>query len=204
MKTLMRCVAIILVLPTLCLAEGATSQPVDQTAALRTDDLVKVTLKNLFGNGTATVLKRRVDGDGKIGLPYVGRVEIKEKTLADATRAIVKEYSDRKMATGVTMARAESADAATIKSGPIARDEYVEFILWDLDAPGKMTRKVLQVNGDGEIDLPIAGKVKVDGLEESAAEKAIVRVYFDKNIIRDPPICIRRVTQAEENTPDEQ
>ncbi len=178
------------------------TNPATQGAPVQMNDLLEISVSHLFSTTQPTTIKKRVDSSGQIRLPYLGRLDVKGKTLLDIADTINQEYAQayiiRDAKTRVI--RIESGSAPSIRSGPIQSGDYLEFTMWGLRAGSEPTRKVLQVDAKGEIALPLLGKFKIKGMDANSAEVAIERAYkpyHDRNKIDAPVVCIRRISQSE-------
>jgi protein involved in polysaccharide export with SLBB domain len=61
------------------------------------DELVTVSVMDLTGAGVETVKTARVDAEGKISLPYVGRIKAAGLSSADFEQAVAKAYEEKKV-----------------------------------------------------------------------------------------------------------
>jgi protein involved in polysaccharide export with SLBB domain len=177
-------------------ADGAKVQPVEQKSAVIPDDLLKVTISDLIAPGIETRKEVRVDPAGKISLPLVGRIGVKDLSLPEAQRAVQKAYRDANLLQNaqVEVVRLESGKHPSLKSGPIAVGEAVEFEIADLEGPGKVSKQRLTVGEDGRVALPqLAKPVDVAGLTEAEAEQAIVRAYRDADVVVNAKVSVRRL-----------
>jgi beta-lactamase regulating signal transducer with metallopeptidase domain len=64
---------------------------------IKNGDLVAVSVMDLVGPGVETVKTARVDGDGHISLPYIGRVNAAGLTPSDLEKAIAKEFREQNL-----------------------------------------------------------------------------------------------------------
>jgi beta-lactamase regulating signal transducer with metallopeptidase domain/protein involved in polysaccharide export with SLBB domain len=86
-----------------------------------------------------------------------------------------------------------SSAAATTKPDEfaIAVGDLVQVTVFDLEGPGKQTVKNSRVNGAGEITVPFVDKgIRVTGLGELEAQKAIQKAYRDSQLIENPHVAV--------------
>jgi protein involved in polysaccharide export with SLBB domain len=91
-------------------------------------------------------------------------------------------------ATGPATEPAESAVTpedlvADVKDYEIQPNDLVSVEVGELQGPGTKSVKTARVSQTGMISLPFIGQIKVGGLDDMAAEKAIAKAYQDKNIL---------------------
>jgi protein involved in polysaccharide export with SLBB domain len=142
--------------------------------------------------------KARVGADGTVGLPLIGTVTVDGLSEAKAVDAIVKALRDNNVAASamVSVLRLESADRANVKIGPVAPGEVLRVSLMDLAGPGVETVKTAKVAANGQIAMPLAGAIKVDGLTEADAARAIAKAYADKHLISGAQVTVLKVNGA--------
>jgi protein involved in polysaccharide export with SLBB domain len=79
------------------LLDDPSSQPTDQI--IEVGDTLTVSIELLLGEGVGpTVVTPRVDKNGKIKLPFIDPLTVKEKTTEQAAEAITQAYKAAKMA----------------------------------------------------------------------------------------------------------
>jgi protein involved in polysaccharide export with SLBB domain len=157
-------------------------------------DLLDVTIWELAGPATPTRLDVRVDDDGRAAFPYVGPTKLAGLSEAAAAEAVVKRYREAHLIQNpiLSLSRARSADASDVKRGPVARGDVLRVSVWELNGPGVETRKVVKVDDEGKVTLPLID-VKVEGLREADVPAAIAKAYREQNLIAHAMVAALKV-----------
>ncbi len=184
---------------TLLVFVARADDAVDQKGPAQTNDLLNIAVTGLIGPGLKTSFKKRVDGNGEISMPLIGKIDVNGKKLADVQDAVNNAYNKAQLirAAAAQVTREEVAANASIKCGVIAKGDHLEFRIWDLKGPQQETAEVMEVDEKGEINLPIAGKINLVGKDEADAEKAIQKIYRDKQLLAAAMVCVRRISENE-------
>jgi protein involved in polysaccharide export with SLBB domain len=92
-----------------------------------------------------------VDGNGKITLPRIGEVEVKDLTPSDIVVSVRNTCRDQELIheADVSVVLVEPAERATVKSGPLGVGDVLLVRLWDVDAPETETSLALRVPDTG-------------------------------------------------------
>ena len=183
------------------IGEEAATQPVAADPAiaepkrpLEPHDLVRISVLDVVGPGVTIDYVARLDPDGLVRLPLVGRQRLKGLTRADAAGRLKTAYHDVEMIRNaiVRIALLEPAARATMRSGPIQTGDTVEIHLWELWAPNTEDTLSLVVT-EGQVGLPLVGKVKLAGMSEADAADHVQKVYLDRQIMRSLNVTVLRV-----------
>ncbi|HEY7119117.1 MAG TPA: polysaccharide biosynthesis/export family protein [Tepidisphaeraceae bacterium] len=104
-------------------------------------DLLSLVIYDMMSPGVPTRFDARVT-DGAIGVPLLGALRVVDLTEADAIEAIRKRLRGAHLIAEsvVSLHRAQSADQADVKLGPIARGDVLRIGIASLDAPGRRDR----------------------------------------------------------------
>jgi protein involved in polysaccharide export with SLBB domain len=158
------------------------------------DDLLRVNILGATAAGGDTPFLVRVDPDGNITLPIGGAIKVAGLTLAVADATVARHLTDIQVLPNslVNIERLEEGQFASIRSGPIAPGNVVLLSVWDIVQPGVETRRVYHLSGNGEINAPGLGAVKVAGLTEAQSQAAIARLYHDNNLIPNAMVSVLR------------
>lgn len=162
-------------------------------------DLISVTIYDLVGPGKGATFPVRVDGDGKASLPHVGQVQVGGRTTDRAASAVSGAYRDAKLIENavVTVGVLESGSAATVKPGPLNRGDRLRITIYGLVAQLQQPTTVLAMIGDdGSIELPVAGELKLAGLTEAEADKAIATLYRERGAVQGAIVSVLRLAPA--------
>lgn len=175
------------------------AEPTTQDGRIEPNSLLRVTVKDWTGPGASSEFLRRVDPDGCITLPWVGKVEVGRLTAAEAARAVDQIYFEKNLieAANSSVARIQIGVKAALKPGPFEKGDYVHIQMWDLQGPGIETRLIEQVGDNGSVELPQNVKVKLLSLSDAQAEEAIAAAYRDAQLIARLQICVLRVSPQE-------
>jgi protein involved in polysaccharide export with SLBB domain len=148
-------------------------------------DLLEILILEPGGPGIST-FPSRIDQDGLVGLPYAGGLKLEGLSEAKAAQAIAKSYRDKSLIRTalVTVRRVQAAEHAEFKLGPITKGDILRLGIQDLTGQGVETIKVVKVDDQGAISLPLAGSVKIEGLSETGVSQAIARAYRDAHLIQ--------------------
>ncbi len=154
-------------------------------------------MKDWTGPGVKTEFLRRVDSDGYITLPWVGKLEVGGCTNADAARAVDQVYFEKNLihASNATVERIQIASDGKLEPGPFQKGDFVHIQMWELQGTGVETRLVMQIGNDGVLELPHKITVKAPGLSEAELEEAIAVAY--RELIARLQICVLRVSPEE-------
>ncbi len=180
-------------------APAPSTQPVLQEGPILADDLLRVSITDLNGPGIVTEILARVDGDGKISLPLVDQVNVKAMTLQEAANAVNKAYRVANLIPNLQskLERVESGTNPSMRTGPIAADDYVRIEITDLVGPGIVTTKKVQVSKDGTAKLPLVGAVSIVKLTEAQAAKAVQKAYRQAKLIPNAAVTVRRIREVD-------
>lgn len=156
-------------------------------------DLVVVTIHAMFGDKDA-IFERHVDGDGRIGLPWIGAVPVKGLSTDRAAAAVVAELGRTNVASNpiVTVGVLRSAADSHIRPGPIAPGAPLKISIWGLtgQGPDKASEVLAVVAGDGTVVLPLAGEVKLDGTGEAEADAMVKNKLKERGIVDDAVVTV--------------
>ena len=161
-------------------------------------DLLSVVVYELMGPGKRTEFRARVAADGSVGFPLVGAVAVDGLSEAKAADAMAKALHDQNLVASAIVAvqRLESADQANVKLGPIAPGEVLRISITELAGPGVESVKTVTVADNGQIAMPLAGAIKLEGLTEADAARAIAKAYRDKHLIAGAQVTVLKVNGA--------
>jgi len=162
-----------------------TTQPVSQLGPIVPGDWLHVSIIDLVGPGVATYRDLHVDEQGMIGMPMVKPIKVGQLTIGKAIEAIVKQYNKENLiqTAQVTVERWEAGARSNIGHGALKTGDFVRAIVVELRGPGTESVINTQIDEQGNIQLPVVGAVKLAGLSEATAGKAIDKAYHDGNII---------------------
>jgi protein involved in polysaccharide export with SLBB domain len=202
----MLAVVLTLALVTGCAAEKKTLAPTTAPAghaaqsdakadAIQAGDLLHIYIPDLTGPGRLTHKPMRVDESGIVSLPYVGTMRLSGLSLREAESAIDESYNRFGLQGRgkVSLDREESGRQPSIKPGAIAAGDVVRVQVLDLLGQGVWTTLLLHVSPAGEIGLVHLGQLRVAGLTELQAEKAIAEAYAQADILRNPQVNVLRI-----------
>jgi len=161
-------------------------------------DLLSVVVYELMGPGKRSEFQARVATDGAVGFPLVGTVAVDGLSEAKAADAMAKALHDQNLVASAIVAvrRLESADQANVKLGPVAPGEVLRISITELAGPGVESIKTVKVADNGQVAMPLAGAIKVEGLTEADAARAIAKAYRDKHLIAGAQVTVLKVNGA--------
>lgn len=161
-------------------------------------DLLALTVYDLMGPGKRSEFQARVGADGSVGFPLLGPVAVDGLSEAKAIDAIAKALRDNNLTTSamVSVRRLESADQANVKLGPVTPGEVLRISITELAGPGVESVKMVKVAENGQIAMPLAGAIKLDGLSEAEAARAIAKTYRDQHLISSAQVTVLKVNGA--------
>jgi RNA polymerase sigma factor (sigma-70 family) len=180
-------------------APVAPAQPVSQTDPIIPDDLLNVGISDLVGPGIETVKQCRVDPDTNITLPLVGAVSVKNMTLNQAELAAQNAYRTANLMPNaqIKITRVESGKSPSIHWARVGVGDFVRIDIEDLVGPGITTTVTDRVPQNGQISLPDAGPIKVQGMSETELTKAIQDLYRRQNIMSMAQVHVQRITEQQ-------
>lgn len=157
-------------------------------------DLLEILLPDWAGPNTITVRRVRVAQDGTVNL-YLFDVKLEGLTPAEApgviSRACISHFVE--CSGDAVVERIEKAADSKVQSGPLAKGDLIELSLGDVTGPGAVSDHYVRIEEDGTIPVPLLRSVKVAGLEEAAAERAIADKYRDENLITNAAVGVLKV-----------
>ncbi|MBA3405192.1 MAG: polysaccharide biosynthesis/export family protein [Gemmatimonadaceae bacterium] len=111
---------------------GSFRKSMMQPTKLKVGDLVAVSIMDLVGQGVKPVKTARVDGDGTIGLPYVGAVKASGLSPRELEKAVAQAFRDKKVVRDAIVVvsmpeRGESHQLSVPTSGPRDGSESSAF-----------------------------------------------------------------------------
>ena len=166
---------------------------------LHPGDVVEFTVYDLYGPGVATPLTVRLDEQGRVKLPMIDEVAVAGQTNDAAGLPVAKAYKAAQIVSGpmtVTVAIIATAAQMPVKPGPLARGDTLRLTVFDLTGPGKRTDADCAIAADGTITAPLAGQVKVAGLSDGDASRAIAKAYKDAQIITNASVIVLRTASG--------
>ena len=186
--------------PTPATAPAPTTQP----GRIGPGDLLVINVGDLTGPGSGAAKPVRIGADGTVGLLFLDQpFRVAGMTPADAEVAIGKVYCDENIIQqpNVYVRRLQVAASSVVPTtGPsatIGNFDLLRLAVWELEGPGTQTVRVTRVGGDGSIGLPMLGKLKVAGLTEAEAERAVIDQYGPKNqVLQHPMVSVLRLEPA--------
>lgn len=175
-------------------AHVATTQPL-RAGRLDAGDLVSVTIDGLTSAGSADTLLVRVDGEGRIKLPYVGQMAVRHLTTDRAADAISKKLREKQIIVDavVSVGIAKRASESALKPGPLVIGDKLQITIYDLSGPALRYTAFAEVDTDGTVVLPFVGAVKLEGLSEAEADGLIAKQYKEKQVIAEAIISTLRL-----------
>jgi len=181
----------------------ATTQPVyvNPAGTVRMGDLVEVAVDDLVGANVSTAFLLRVDPAGRVGLPLIKPVVLKDLTTDVAAVRIAKAYADAKLIQDafVSVAIRELGTHPSIQLGPIASGDVVRVSIADLETSGAMASLDVTVTSEGTVALPHLDAVKLAGLSEIEAASAIARAYAAAQLIEAAQVTALRIADPKKS-----
>ena len=166
-------------------------------------DLICVSVGNVLGPGTTTVVPVRVAGDGTAAMPYLPKaVPVAGMSDAGAAGAVAKAYREANVVerAPVRVRRllvAGTGDPAVVPAGPIGTYDLLRVAVGQLTGPLDAAVLVRErVDGEGMFALPYVGRLKLAGLSDQQAAAAVVEAYERDNIIKSAPVSVLRLEAA--------
>jgi protein involved in polysaccharide export with SLBB domain len=158
-------------------------------------DRVRVTVKELTAPNTNTEYTVRVDPQGRIRLPLVGKVSIAQQTLKRAGDTIDQAYTNANVERdpGVTVVFDETGSHLSTQFAPLKVGDHVDLSVWSLTGPGVETHVSPTIGDDGVIHPPMIGDIKVVGMTEAEVEIVIADAYRNAQLLTLPIVIVRRV-----------
>lgn len=190
--------------------QGCSSSPSNKGTAQPTTKAVEViTAGDLMGlilvdltPGMESYHRLRVDSAGNLRLPLLGEMKVAGLTFALGESAIVKRYADRGIVrqSHARLTRLESGASASVDLGPIAIGDWLQIEFGDL-VPGMLSRSAVEVDESGRVLLPYIEGIKLEGLTEGQAERAIADELIKRKILIDPQLSLLKVARDSGSTP---
>jgi protein involved in polysaccharide export with SLBB domain len=178
-----------------CLAAADTDELVPRPGVLAVGDLVAVSIHGVIAPDRSETFERHVCEDGHLGLPWVGSIPVRGLTTDRAAGEIVGGLRRANVENNaiVTVGVLRSAGESKIRPGPIAQGDPLRITIFDLTGAGARTEVLAVVGGDGMVELPAAGEVKLEGLSESDADAAVKNRFREKGVLEDAVVAVLRL-----------
>lgn len=169
-------------------------------AKLAAGDLVVLTMYGLVAHGVATPFYLHVDDSGALSVPLVGLVDVKDMTTDRAASRVSKAMADQQIARDaiVTVGLLQTAAETGVATGPFKPGDPVQVTVFDLVGTGRRLVSLAMVGDDGEIDLPLAGMVKLEGLTEPEADKAVQNRYRERRLLPNGTISVLKLAAGKD------
>ena len=200
---------------TLVLSVPATAEPTTRPAVvtapvppvavvkshvIRPFDLLEVTTTDADADhpaGTNTELLR-VQGDGSIRLVMVGPVAVGGLTRSAAEAAVVEAFRVKQIAAkpAVRIFRRQTGGSPGAPSGPIRAGDLLHVVVRDVVGPNTTSVVDRRVGESGELNLPLAGPLKVVGLTDPQVAELIVATYADRQIVAHAAVDVATIETA--------
>ena len=97
----------------------------------------------------------------------------------------------------INIARVESGKSPSMRWGRVDVGDFVRVDIADLTAPGVITALTERVPASGELTMPLAGAIKMQGLSETEAADAIRLLYRRKNLLPNAQVHVQRITEQQ-------
>jgi protein involved in polysaccharide export with SLBB domain len=151
-------------------------------------DPISLTLWGLIADSVPSRLNQKIQSNGTIALPYIGSVKVEGLSEAKAAEAIAQKYHDRGWIRSAVLylLREEPDREANVKFDSIASGDLLQIYVENLVTP----TTILKVGDKGQLFLPFASDIGVDGLSPAQAERAIAQMYRETGLY-DGPIRVR-------------
>jgi protein involved in polysaccharide export with SLBB domain len=171
------------------------AQLVPRPAKLAPGDLVILTLYGLTAPGVATPFYLHVDAEGGISVPLLGVVDVKDQTTDRAAARVSKAMADANLVRDgiVTIGLLQTAAESGVTPGPIKVGDPIQVTVFDLVGTGRRLVSLAIVGEDGQVELPIAGAIKLDGLTEAQADKAVQIRYRDRQLLPNATVSVLKL-----------
>ena len=164
-------------------------------ATLSRGDLVQLTLYGMTGPGVPTPFYLHVDADGSLSVPLAGMVNVDGLTTDRAAAKVSQSLSDANLVRDgvVTIGLVQPAAETGLAAGPIRAGDALMVTVFDLVGPGRRLVSLAMVGTDGQIELPLAGPVKLEGLTEGQADAAVQARFSDKRVLPRATVSVLRL-----------
>jgi len=164
-------------------------------AKLAPGDLVVLTLFGLTASGVATPFYLHVDDTGGLSVPLVGVVDVKNQTTDRAAARVSKAMSDMQLVRDgvVTIGLLQTAAETGVNTGPLKAGDPVQVTVFDLVGSGRRLVSFAMVGEDGQIELPLAGAIKFEGLTEAEADRAVQNRYRERRLLPNATVSVLKL-----------
>jgi RNA polymerase sigma factor (sigma-70 family) len=178
-----------------------TSQPAVVGEKIEPNDRLRIKIANLVAPGMLTTLSPRVDPSGQISLPIIGQIYVEGEVPSEVEVEIRKAYFDANILRNaqVNVEFDERGSQISILSGPFQIGDHLLLNVVGVAGTGVQTTKLCVVDANGDIDAPLLRNVKVQGLTEFGAEKAMANAYHSANLIQSAQVSVERISAKEAN-----
>jgi protein involved in polysaccharide export with SLBB domain len=178
-------------------APKENSRAVCADARVAPGDLLLIVTDLDVPNHTSDEFILRVDENGEISLPWIGAVWIAGREVSDLRRFIAQSYRDEGVEGSIDpeVWRIETADRASVKLGRIAPGDDLLINLWGVESPNGKTTNFRHVDDDGQVNVTEVGSVRVVGLTETQAMRAIHDAARERSVTQDLKLTVRRIPQ---------
>lgn len=175
------------------------AQLVPRPGKLAPGDLVVLTLFGMTAPGVATPFYLHVDESGGLSVPIVGVVDVKDLTTDRAAMKVSRAMADMNLVRDgiVTLGLLQTAAQSGVSVDAIKPGDPVQVTVFDLVGQGRRLVSLAIVGDDGAIELPLAGPVKLEGLTEAQADKAVQGRYRDRGYLPNGTVSVLKLAMKE-------
>jgi protein involved in polysaccharide export with SLBB domain len=184
---------------------AVTIRPATRPGTIEPGDLIVVEVPELTGVGSIVSKPMRVEADGTIHLLLINQpLQVRGLTTTEAQELISVGYRQANVlqSAAVYVRRLQLADTGPGLTGPIRNFDLLRVTVWDLGGPGLETVRIVRVGPDGQIGLPLIGRVQMTDRTASEAELAIQQALRDKHILQLAMVSVLRLEAAPSGQPD--
>jgi protein involved in polysaccharide export with SLBB domain len=157
-------------------AGDSPSRPTGSRATLAVGDVVRVRLFDSARPGAALVEWVRVQPDGSLALPFATTAGVAGATESEASAKVTAEYRRRELGIGpevsVTRESGWPSDPR-IRGGDLIWVSITTVPGPGLLIDGYVERSVVTVPPDGQVHVPMAQTVRVGGMTDGEAQRAL-------------------------------
>jgi protein involved in polysaccharide export with SLBB domain len=184
---------------TLPAATAAVVRPATRPGTIEPGDLIVVEVPELTGVGSVVPKPMHVEADGTIHLLLINQpLQVRGLTTTEAQELISIRYREANVlqSAAVYVRRLQLAEVGPSLTGPIRNFDLLRVTIWDLGGPGHETTRIVRVGPDGQIGLPLIGRVKMTGRTASESELGIQEALRENHILQLAMVSVLRLEAA--------
>jgi protein involved in polysaccharide export with SLBB domain len=186
-------------IPTVAAIAPMRWRPTTHPGCFDPGDLLEISVGGISAEpGSVTSTPARVAVDGTVKAMLIAPVPVAYVDRAEAARRLADAYRQANIIShaAVDVRRLEVAGTGSSTPGPIGNFDLLRCSVDGLAAIGQSRVSIDRVDGHGMVSVPLLSPVKVAGLSETEADRAIADAYRNANVINSAQVSVLVLERA--------